>query len=243
MEDEKVKQIVKKRYTQVAESGCGCKCNSNKEISSSIGYSEEEMNFVPESNLGLGCGNPSALTQINKGDTVLDLGSGAGFDAFIVRQKVGDTGIVIGVDMTDNMLDKARQNAKKYGYTNVEFKKGDIEDLPVDDNSVDVVISNCVINLAPNKSKVFSEALRVLKLKGKLCVSDIVLLGQLTEEQKKDEDLIAGCVGGAILKDEYLKIIKDVGFEIVKIEEDKDISKRQYDGINLESIKIVAVKN
>ena len=170
------------------------------------------------------------------------MGSGAGFDAFLAVQKVGKTGKVIGVDMTEEMIKKARENAQKYGHRNVKFRLGDIENLPIEGNSIDVIISNCVINLAPNKKRVFEEAYRVLKKGGRMYVSDIVLLGELTEKQMNDRDLIAGCVGGALQRDDYLTIIKDAGFKVRILGEDKEISKRQYSGINLESLKIEAYK-
>lgn len=249
MKNNKIKQIVKKAYSEIAskksncccESSCGCN-PSNENISKQIGYSDKEINNVPEANLGLGCGNPIALGRINKGDIVLDLGSGAGFDAFLAAKKVGEHGRVIGVDMTKEMVKKARENAKKYGYKNVEFKLGDIEKLPLRKNLVDVVISNCVINLAPNKDKVFSEAYRVLKKGGRFYVSDIVLLGKLTDVQKNDEGLLAGCVGGALQKEEYIQKIKNAGFKVNILGEDKAISKRQYGGIALESLKLEGIK-
>ena len=200
------------------------------------------MQAIPEANLGLGCGNPTAFSKIREGDIVLDLGSGAGFDCFLAAKKVGDSGKVIGVDMTEEMIGKSKGIAKKYGFNNVEFRLGDIDDLPVDDNSVDIVISNCVINLAPDKLKVFKEAYRVLKDNGKMYVSDIVLLEDLTEEQRKNEELIAGCVGIALLKDDYLKIVSDAGFNYRILSEDKEISKKQYQGIQLESLKVEASK-
>ena len=250
MKDKKTKEIVRERYSQIATSGCGCGtasscCDvslSNKDISRNIGYTEDEINYAPEANLGLGCGNPTALSRIKEGDVVLDLGSGAGFDAFLASKKVGRTGKVIGVDMTEEMIKKARENAQKYGHRNVEFKLGDIENLPIEGNSIDVIISNCVINLAPNKKKVFDEAYRVLKRGGRMYVSDIVLLGELTEAQMNDRDLIAGCVGGALQRDEYLTIIKNAGFNVRILGEDKEISKRQYGGIKLVSLKIEAYK-
>ena len=214
MTEDKVKSVVKKAYSKVAsESSCCCSCNCGAEtthsnIAESIGYSKQEIDSVPEANLGLGCGNPTALGDINEGDVVLDLGSGAGFDAFLAAKKVGANGKVIGVDMTEEMIEKATAIAKKYGHTNVEFRLGDIENLPVEDNSVDVIISNCVINLAPDKLKVFKEANRVLKNGGKMYISDIVLLKELNEQQKNDEDLLSGCVAGALLKDDYLSKIK-----------------------------------
>jgi SAM-dependent methyltransferase len=208
-----------------------------------IGYSTEEMSSVPDgANLGLGCGNPTALASLKEGERVLDLGSGAGFDCFLAAKKVGKTGKVIGVDMTPEMLEKARGNAKKGGYTNVEFRLGEIENLPVADNSVDIIISNCVINLVPDKEKAFKEIHRVLKKDGKIYLSDIVLLEDISEEIKNNEELLAGCVGGALLRDEYLDIIKKAGFEVNILSEDKDISKRQYQGIPLESLKIEARK-
>ncbi|MFA6603388.1 MAG: arsenite methyltransferase [Patescibacteria group bacterium] len=242
-----VKQIVKKHYSKIAGKGCCCSCScggdgENERIAESIGYSAAEIRSAAGSNLGLGCGNPTGMAEIKEGDTVLDLGSGAGFDCFLAARKVGRTGRVIGVDMTQEMIDKARMNADRQGYKNVEFRLGDIEDLPVDSGSVDVIISNCVINLAPDKSKVFEEAWRVLKDGGRMYLSDIVLLEDLTAEQRGDEELIAGCVGGAVLRDEYLKKIARAGFKVKILSEDKDISKRQYQGIPLESLKVEARK-
>ena len=241
----KIKQIVKEKYSEIAKksSSC-CKCGcSTDDISENIGYSKEELKSVPEgSNLGLGCGNPTALAQLKEGDVVLDLGSGAGFDVFLAANKVGKKGHVIGVDMTKEMVDKAKENAEKGGYKNVEFRLGDIDDLPVEDDSIDVIITNCVINLAPDKSRVFEEAYRVLKKGGKMCVSDIVLLEELSQEQKNDKDLLTGCVAGALLKRDYIDKIKKIGFRVKILSEDRNISKKQYDGIPLESIKIVAYK-
>lgn len=245
MEPNKVKANIKESYGKIANNtsgSCGCNtsscCTTNKDISKSIGYSNDEMNLVPEANLGLGCGNPTALSNIKKGDTVVDLGSGAGFDAFLAAKKVGNTGKVIGIDMTEEMIKKAKENAKKYGYKNTDFVLGDIEKIPLEDNSADKIISNCVINLATDKDKVFSESFRILKKGGRMFVSDIVLLKELTEEQRNDKELISGCVGGALLKDVYLKKIKTAGFKVNILEEDIDISKRQYSGIALESLKV-----
>jgi ArsR family transcriptional regulator len=243
--ENKTKQIVKKYYSKIAKGGscCGCKKQTeNEQIAKSIGYSDEEIKSFSVANLGLGCGNPTGMGEIKEGETVLDLGSGAGFDCFLAVKKVGKNGKVIGVDMTEEMIEVARENAKKHGYDNVEFKLGDIENLPIEDNSIDVVISNCVINLAPDKSKVFKEVYRVLKKGGRMYLSDIVLLGDLTKEQKENEELIAGCVGGALLKDDYLNLIKKAGFEVKILSEDKDISKRQYQGALLESLKVEAKK-
>jgi SAM-dependent methyltransferase len=249
--NDEIKKSVRKAYAKVAtnsnSSCCQCGCGTLdkqtvKKLSKSIGYSEEEMNAVPEANLGLGCGNPTAFSSIKEGDIVLDLGSGAGFDCFLASKKVGETGKVIGLDMTEEMIAKARILAKEHGYSNVEFRLGDIEKMPLDDNSVDVIISNCVINLSPDKSKVFKEAYRVLKKGGKMYVSDIVLLGKLTEEQMKDEDLLTGCVAGALHKDDYLGKIQQAGFNVNIKDEDKEISKTQYNGLALESIKIEATR-
>jgi SAM-dependent methyltransferase len=221
-----IKKIVKEEYGQIAKTsaqcGCGsCGCSSNmtaQKQSGEMGYSEDEMTAVPDgSNLGLGCGNPTAIASLKEGDVVLDLGSGAGFDVFLAAKKVGSTGKAIGVDMTDEMLEKAKENAAKGGFANVEFKKGDIENLPVDDNSIDVIISNCVINLAPDKAKVFKETYRVLKAGGRLMVSDVVLVKPLPEDLKNDKDLLIGCVSGAILKEDYLNLLKQTGFTDITI--------------------------
>ncbi|MCW4005979.1 MAG: arsenite methyltransferase [Candidatus Bathyarchaeota archaeon] len=248
MQDKEVKKTVRRAYSKIAKTGscCSCSCQGGesqaKKISKSIGYSDEEMDLVPEANLGLGCGNPTALANLKEGDVVLDLGSGAGFDSFLASKKVGKTGKVIGVDMTEEMIDKARILARANDYTNVTFRLGDIEKLPVEDESVDVVISNCVINLAPDKLKVFQEAYRVLKRGGNMYVSDIVLLDELTQEQKNDENLLCGCVAGALQKQDYLNKIKQAGFTTKILHEDTQISKTQYNNIPLESIKIQATK-
>lgn len=243
MKSQKIKKVVKQSYTKLAkESNCGCKCscgsNNSQIISKSIGYSDNQMDNVPEANLGLGCGNPIAISKIKEGDVVLDLGSGAGFDSFLAAKKVGEDGKVIGIDMTEEMITKAREIAKKYKYKNVEFKLGEIEDLPIKNNSIDIIISNCVINLAPDKLKVFREAYRVLKKGGRMYISDIVLLEELTELQRNNEDLVAGCVGGALLKYEYIEKIKQAKFQVKILNENKDISKKQYQGLPLESLSL-----
>jgi len=227
---EEIKKVVRERYAKIVhqEGSCcgttGSSCgnnNSTQEISQQIGYSEDELKAVPEdSNLGLGCGNPTALASLKEGETVLDLGSGAGFDCFLAANKVGKNGRVIGVDMTPEMIEKARENARKGNYENIEFRLGEIENLPVDDNSVDVVISNCVIVLSPDKRKVFSEAFRVLKPDGRLMISDIVLLRRLPDFLKNSIEAYIGCVSGAITKNEYLREIEDAGFHAVKIIEE-----------------------
>jgi len=251
LREKEVKKVVRTAYSKVAtnsnSSCCQCGCGTLdkqtvKKLSKSIGYSEQEMNAVPEANLGLGCGNPTAFSNIKEGDTVLDLENGAGFDCFLASKKVGKTGKVIGLDMTKEMVAKARILAKKHSYSNVEFRLGDIEKMPIADNSVDIIISNCVINLAPDKAKVFKEAYRVLKSGGKMYVSDIVLLGKLTDEQLNDEDLLSGCVAGALQKNDYLGKIRQAGFQVNIKDEDKEISKTQYNGLALESVKIEATK-
>jgi arsenite methyltransferase len=231
MKEEKVKKIVREGYAKIAKERktsegtmTSCCCNTSdmsKEISGRIGYSDEEMGSVPAgANLGLGCGNPVALASLKKGQTVLDLGSGGGFDCFLAANRVGKTGKVIGVDMTPEMLDKARENARKGKYENVEFRLGEIENLPVADEKVDVVISNCVINLSPNKKRVFEEAFRVLKPHGRLMVSDIVLLKKLPEIITKNVQAYIGCLSGAEMKDKYLQMIRNAGFQHVKIIEE-----------------------
>jgi len=240
----KVKKIVKEHYDEVAKkqaSCCSCGCGGD-DIAQEIGYGEDELAEVGEANLNLGCGNPVSVANINQGETVLDLGSGPGFDCFLAAKKVGKEGRVVGVDISESMIDLANKNKQKYGFENVEFKLGEIEDLPVESESVDVVISNCVVNLSPEKSKVFREVRRVLKPGGRLYLSDIVLLKELTDEQREDEELLAGCVAGALLIDDYLEKIKQAGFRVKILAEDKEISKRQYQGIDLESIKIEAIK-
>jgi len=229
MKEDKVRKIVRQGYAKVAtkQTSCcdatptSCSCSTtptNEELSRRIGYSEQEMNSVPEgANLGLGCGNPTALASLKKGETVLDLGSGAGFDCFLAANKVGKNGKVIGVDMTPEMLDKARENARKGKYENVEFRLGEIENLPVPDATVDIVISNCVINLSPNKKRVFEEAFRVLKPNGRLMVSDIVLLKELPEIIRENVQAYIGCVAGAEMKNKYLRMIQDAGFQQVKV--------------------------
>ena len=209
---ERIKAIVRESYADIAKSPDGCDCDC------CVGYSEEELRQVPTgSNLGLGCGNPLAIASLKEGEVVIDLGSGAGFDAFLAAGRVGEAGKVIGLDMTEEMVKRAKENAKKGKFANVEFKQGDIEDLPFEDDSVDVIISNCVINLAPNKENVFKEAYRVLKKGGRLMISDIVLAKSLPGELKNDEKLLVGCVGGAILKRDYLNLLKKAGFSNIEI--------------------------
>ena len=224
---EEIKKVVRERYAKMVkressccgttESSCGSS-NSAHVISKEIGYSEDDLKAVPEdSNLGLGCGNPVALASLREGETVLDLGSGAGFDCFLAANKVGKNGKVIGVDMTPEMIEKARENERRGNYENVEFRLGEIENLPVADNSVDVILSNCVIVLSPDKSRVFSEAFRVLKPGGRLMISDIVLLRQLPDFLKNSIEAYIGCVSGAMTKHEYMREIEAAGLHNIKI--------------------------
>ncbi|MCJ7514877.1 MAG: arsenite methyltransferase, partial [Dehalococcoidia bacterium] len=227
MKKEEVRKSVREGYAQVAKSGssccapqssCGCSSNVATDISKRIGYSDQDIESVPDgANLGLGCGNPVALASLKKGDVVLDLGSGAGFDCFLAANIVGKSGKVIGVDMTPEMIEKARENARRGGYQNVEFRLGEIENLPTADNSIDVIISNCVVNLSPEKDRVFREAFRILKPGGRLMVSDIVLLKELPDSIKKSVAAYIGCVAGAALKDEYMENIKAAGFKKVAV--------------------------
>jgi len=227
MRKEDIKKVVREGYAKIAkqDSSC-CKpvpscCGSTdlaEDISKKIGYTEEDIKAVPEgANLGLGCGNPVAFASLKEGETVLDLGSGAGLDCFLAASKVGKNGRVIGVDMTPEMIEKARENARKGNYRNVEFRLGEIENLPVADNSADVAISNCVINLVPDKRRVFMEVFRVLKPGGRLMVSDIVLLKELPDFIKNSIEAYIGCLSGAIMRDEYIGAIKAAGFYDVGI--------------------------
>jgi SAM-dependent methyltransferase len=227
MEKEEIGKAVRERYGSIAKQGSSCcgpaksccgSTDSVQNISRSIGYTEEELKSVPEgANLGLGCGNPIALASLKEGEVVLDLGSGAGFDCFLAAKQVGSTGKVIGVDMTAEMLERARQNARKGDFGNVEFRLGEIENLPVGDDQVDIIISNCVINLSPNKRRVFQEAFRVLRPGGRLMVSDIVLLKDRPEEIKNSVAAYVGCVAGATTKEDYLETIRGAGFGETKV--------------------------
>jgi len=226
MKDKNIKKAVREGYAKIAKTNSSCcpgsSCcsgtNLSEAISKNVGYKDEDLKTVPEgANLGLGCGNPVALASLKVGETVLDLGAGAGFDCFLAAKRVGDKGRVIGIDMTPEMVEKAGKNAQKGNYKNVEFKLGEIESLPVDDNSIDAIISNCVINLSPDKQKVFKEAFRVLKQDGRLMVSDLVLRKELPNTIKKSIDAYIGCISGAVLKDKYLKFVKEAGFSQIKV--------------------------
>lgn len=233
LDQNEVRHNVRERYGEIAESAgrsdcapacCGTARDtasenvSAEDMSQTLGYSKEEMQAVPEgADLGLGCGNPQAIAAIQSGETVLDLGSGAGFDVFLAAKAVGPSGRVIGVDMTTKMLTKARENKSKGGYENVDFRLGEIENLPVADAAVDVIISNCVINLSPDKERVFQEAFRVLKPGGRLAVSDMIALAAIPEELRKDWELYTGCAAGASMVDDLTAMLDRAGFIKIQI--------------------------
>lgn len=228
MKKEQAHKIVRKRYGKIAKTkqdpcSCGCGCGTSS-TSQQIGYSKTELSSVPQgADLNLGCGNPIALAFLKEGETLIDLGSGGGLDCFLAAKKVGENGKVIGVDMTPEMLERARGNCKKGGYKNVEFRLGEIENMPVADNTADIIISNCVINLSPDKQRVFQEAFRVLKPKGRLMISDMVLLKDLPEKVKNSVLAYVGCVSGADLKEEYLGKIRQAGFRQVTVVEENHL--------------------
>lgn len=226
-----LKEVVRKKYAEIALQdidysntccGTGSTCETFDYTVMSDDYTQIE-GYVPDADLGLGCGLPTEFAGIEEGNTVLDLGSGAGNDVFIARRIVGESGKVLGIDFTDEMLDKARLNCEKLGYENVEFVKGDIEEMPIEENLVDVVISNCVLNLVPDKVKAFSEIFRVLKPGGHFCVSDIVIEGDLPDKLLNAAAMYTGCVSGALQKSEYLRIIRESGFEEPQIKKEKEI--------------------
>jgi len=221
-----IKEIVKEKYGQIAvqnNSGCACGCSTSKIVDYTIVQDDYDgiKGHVKEADLGLGCGVPTEYAGIKEGNTVVDLGSGAGNDVFVARAIVGDRGKVIGIDFTPEMLDKAKKNNEKLGFINVEFKMGEIENIPLENSIADVVISNCVLNLVPDKSMAFSEIYRILNNGGHFCVSDIVLKGELPAELKKSAEMYAGCVAGAIQQDEYIDVIKKAGFRNVEIKKTK----------------------
>lgn len=228
MKRDEIKKKVRERYARSATSRisscspscCGRGVPGLREESTSlkVDYSPEDLAKVPEgSNLGLGCGNPAALADLKVGEIVLDLGAGAGIDCFLASAKVGPSGRVIGVDMTPEMIDRARENAQKNGFTNVEFRLGEIENLPLADNSVDVIISNCVINLSPDKGRVFQEAFRVLRPGGRMLISDLVLSKPLPQALQESIDLYTACVAGAMIRDDYIREIEGAGFQKVEV--------------------------
>ena len=225
MDDREIRNAVREQYGQIAvqdSDGCGCGPQTATRdvdgVSTAIGYAKDQIDALPEgANLGLGCGNPTALASLEPGATVLDLGSGGGIDCFLAARRVGPSGRVIGVDMTPEMVDRARRNAKDDGHDNVEFRLGEIENLPVADESVDVIISNCVINLVPDKYRAFAEAFRVLRPGGRLLVSDIVLAKALPTEVATSIAAYAGCIAGATPRDEYLEAVKAAGFADIEV--------------------------
>ncbi|MBI5420525.1 MAG: arsenite methyltransferase [Deltaproteobacteria bacterium] len=233
MDEGTIRKSVRDRYAGIARQGGSCCgpaacCEGTalaKDVSKKIGYSEEELKSVPQgANLGLGCGNPIALASLSEGETVLDLGSGAGFDCFLAARQVGPRGKVVGVDMTPEMIEKARENARKGDIENVEFRLGEIENLPVADGSVDVILSNCVINLSPAKEKVFAEAFRALRPGGRAMISDIMLSKELPEPIRSSIAAYTGCVAGAVLKKEYLRLLETAGFREIRILEETTFS-------------------
>lgn len=224
--DEEVKSLVMQKYAAVArDSGASSCCgDSCTEDISMVGDAYDGVEgYVEAADLSLGCGIPTEVAGIQAGDTVLDLGSGAGLDAFVARSLVGAEGYVLGVDMTSAMVEKARENAKNIGFQNVRFLLGDIESIPVDDNKVDVVISNCVLNLVPDKLKAFSEMYRVIRPGGHFCISDIVVRGFLPDGIKRSAELYAGCVAGAIAQEKYIRLLKAAGFSNLRVEKEKEI--------------------
>lgn len=229
--EKELKEIVKEKYGKIAlqdkaqnaSSCCGATTSSNKIYNIMMDDYTEVEGYLADADLGLGCGLPTAFAKIEKGDTVIDLGSGAGNDCFVARHEAGPEGKVIGIDFTPTMIAKARENAEKLGLNNVEFREGDIDNMPVTENIADVVVSNCVLNLVPNKSKVIKEIYRVLKPGGHFSISDIVLAGELPSALKQDAEMYAGCVAGAIQKSEYLKAIEDAGFHSITIQKEKPI--------------------
>lgn len=229
--EEQLKKIVQEKYTAIAQqdksynqaSCCGAGSVSTQVYNIMSDDYATLKGYTDEADLGLGCGLPTQFARIKKGDTVIDLGSGAGNDCFVARHETGETGKVIGIDFTEAMIQKARINAEKLGYNNVEFRFGDIDYMPVSDGIADVVISNCVLNLVPNKPKVLSEIFRVLKPGGHFSISDIVLVGKLPEKLREDAEMYAGCVAGAIQKEDYLRYIQNAGFEDITLQKEKPI--------------------
>lgn len=229
---ENIKQLVKEKYSEIAEqskeqnssSCCGSGCCSDEVYNIMSDDYTKLSGYNPDADLGLGCGLPTQYAHMKAGDTVVDLGSGAGNDCFIARSVVGETGKVIGIDMTEAMINKARINADKLGVNNVEFRLGEIENMPLTANRADVIVSNCVLNLVPDKKKAFTEILRVLKAGGHFSISDVVLKGELPDNIKKASEMYAGCVAGALQKTDYMNIIYETGFINVKIQKEKPIN-------------------
>jgi arsenite methyltransferase len=247
-----IRDNIRQVYSDIVRSGnkgCGCSlssdsgCNTESNVadkSNIIGYSKEELSSIPEgANLELGCGNPQVLASLQSGETVVDLGSGGGFDSFLAARAVGEKGKVIGVDMTSGMISRARTNAEKVGYQNVEFRLGQIENLPVADNTADVIISNCVINLSPEKEKVFNEAYRVLKSGGRIAISDTVATADIPVHFKNDMNLYGSCISGAYTVDEIKKILRKTGFKKIKVTSgrtSKELKNKRSQGLRVENL-------
>jgi len=234
MESEDLKKVVKEKYGQIAvesgsndSGGCGCGCGCGSDLTSTYTVFSDEYSALPgyvkDADLNLGCGLPTEHAGLKKGQVVVDLGSGAGNDVFVARSFVGESGKVIGVDFTQEMIDKAETNLKKLGYNNIDFRFGDIENIPLTENTADVVISNCVLNLVPDKEKAFSEIMRILKPGGHFCVSDIVVKGEMLEAIREDVSLYAGCVSGALKQEDYLATIEKTGFKNIEVKKSKKI--------------------
>ena len=231
MNNSEIKEMVKQKYSEIAlqdkETNASSCCGAGgctTEVYNIMSEEYDELNgYNPDADLGLGCGLPTNFAKIKKGDTVVDLGSGAGNDCFVARAETGETGKVIGIDFTEAMIEKARTNAEKLGFNNVEFRQGDIEKIPMTANVADVVVSNCVMNLVPDKPKAFSEVYRILKPSGHFSISDIVLVGELPEKIKSAAEMYAGCVASAIQKEDYLKIIENSGFKNISLQKEKAI--------------------
>lgn len=247
-EKDEIRRKVRERYAAVAlekDSGCGCSSSSccspqssSAQQSAKLGYSQKDLKAVPEgANLGLGCGNPQAIARLKKGETVIDLGAGGGFDCFLAAKQVGKTGKVIGVDMTPEMVAKARKNSEKGKYLNVDFRLGEIEHLPVADNTAHVILSNCVINLSPDKEQVYSEAYRVLKAGGRLAISDVITVKTIPKNIRNDTEKISGCVAGALSFHQLTRILEKIGFKNIVInvkEESREFIKEWFPGSGLE---------
>lgn len=245
-----ITEAVKARYRSIAQGKTSLCCeppadctNGDQLVNVSTGYTKDDLAALPDgAEMGLGCGNPVALSEITSGEVVVDLGSGGGIDCFLASQKTGERGLVIGIDMTEEMIEKARDNARKGGYTNVEFRLGEIEHMPVEASSVDLVISNCVINLAVDKDRVFREIYRVLKPGGRMCVSDIVSKGMIPDKEREDLEKWAGCIAGALERSEYLSKIEKAGFNLPEIRANVDYDYGKTDEYSIASITVVAYK-
>jgi arsenite methyltransferase len=232
VDNKKIKELVREKYSQIASQsensgcGCGCSCGGSDTVDfTQFSESYDSLKgYNSDADLGLGCGLPTQFAKIKKGDTVVDLGSGAGNDCFVARAETGENGKVIGIDFSDEMLAKARTNAAKLGFSNIEFVKGDIEELPLESNIANVVVSNCVLNLVPDKQKAFNQIFRILKPQGHFSISDVVLIGELPSKLRDAAEMYAGCVSGAIQKNEYLDVIRNAGFKNTTIQKEKAIT-------------------